>query len=374
LRPLSPKTTLRNSIQAAEQQLEAHRNRLKRNKRDHKNTLASLQKEVDSLNSRLSSNGGNDERLRQKARQLEQSSQQAKAKEIEMLTQIDEFGEAPADELEAVNHQRSIWKQEKERLSAARKAFDAVKATVDRETSQAKADLSTLRLKHQKFEQRQVKYKEQHDRLVSETNQSQEVQARRIYERDALLQSRSEEERRWVEQTALCDLETKNLWSRAFNADTETKKLEELFIRNTQQQSVPTTPEGPLPGTRNLQHMNGNGFTQLPQGYQFPPSGYIDSSNQASLYQNGRGRSSSMLSGVSGFTDELDDYPIIHHTVYPLTNGVIGRDRRKSSNGSGSLSSGSGQSSTRDPLSPPPNNLSPSLASPLSPVPTKAGR
>jgi hypothetical protein len=339
--------------------------------------LASLQKEVDSLNGRLSSNGGNDERLRQKARQLEQSSQQAKAKETEMLTQIEEFGEVPADEMQEASVQRANWKQEKDRLSAARKAFELAKADADREVAQAKSDLSTIRLKHQKFEQRQVKYKEQHDRLVSETNQSQEAQARRFYERDAVLHSRSEEERRWIEQTARCDLETQSLWARAVDADTESKKLEELFIRNSQQHSVPTTPEGPLPGTRNLHHISGNGnsFTQLPQGYQFPPSGFIDSSNQVSLYrENGRGRSSSMLSGVSGFTDELDDYPIAQHTVYPLTNGVIG-SRRKSSNGSGSLSSGSGQSSTRDPLSPPPKTLSPvalSLASPLSPVPTKA--
>jgi hypothetical protein len=327
------------------------------------------------LNSRLSSNGGNDERLRQKARQLEQSSQQAKAKETETLTQIEEFGEVPADEMQEASLHRANWKQEKDRLSVARKAYELAKANADRDIAQAKSDVATLRLKHQKFDQRQVKYKEQHDRLVSETNQSQEAQARRIYERDSVLQNRSEEERRWIEQTARCDLETQNLWSRAVDADTESKKLEELFIQNSQQLSVPTTPEGPLPGTRNLQHVNGNGFPQLPQGYQFPPPGFVDSNNQVSLYrENGRGRSSSMLSGVSGFTDELDDYPMAHHTVYPLTNGVIG-SRRKSSNGSGSLSSGSGQSSTRDPLSPAPKNLSPvalSLASPLSPPPTKA--
>jgi hypothetical protein len=377
LRPLSPKTTLRNSIQAAEQQLEAHRNRLKRNKRDHKNTLASLQKEVDSLNSRLSSNGGNDERLRQKARQLEQSSQQAKAKEIEMLTQIEQFGEVPADEMKDASRQRAAWKQEKDRLSEARKTFELAKASADRDISQAKSEVSSLRLKHQKFEQRQVKYKEQHARLVSETNQSQEAQSRRFHERDVVLRSRSDDERRWIEQTAVIEHETQSIWARAAKADAESKQLEDLFNRNMQQQSVPTTPEGPLPGTRNLNHYNGNGFTQLQQGFQFPPPGFIDSNNLPSLYREGRGRSSSMLSGVSGFTDELDDYPITHHTVYPLTNGVIGRDRRKSSNGSGSLSSGSGQSSTQDPMSPPPKNLSPvalSFASPLSPPPTKNGR
>ena len=71
--------------------------------------------------------------------------------------------------------------------------------------------------------------------------------------------------------------------------------------------------------------------------------------------RGGRGRSSSMLSNVSGFTDAFDD-PASSGT-YVLDNPfstpgpINGRNR---SHGSGSLSSGtsSQSSSQRDPLSP----------------------
>jgi hypothetical protein len=336
-----------------------------------------MQKDVDGLKSRLENHGGNDDRLRQKARQLEQSLQQAKARESETFTQIDELGQLPADEMEEASHQRASWRQEKERLSVARRAYEACKDEADREVSQAKADITSLRQKHQKFEQRQTKYKEQHNRLVTETSQSQEAQARRFHERDAILFARSEEERRYLEQTTLCDREAHASWSRGVQADTESKHLEELFTRNLQQQSVPTTPEGPLPGTRNMHHGQ-NGFPPLQPGFQFPPPGFHDASNPASLYREKRGRSSSMLSGVSGFTDDLEEeaFPLGKHQVtYASANGgVIGNGRRKSSAGSGaSGSSGSGQSSTRDPLSPPPTSAGMAMGlNPLSPPPNGA--
>jgi len=388
LRPLSPTTTLKNSIQATEQQLEAHRNRLKRNKRDHKNVLASLQKEVDSLNSRLSSNGGNDDRQRQKVRQLEQSMQQAKAKEAEIMSQIDELGEMPADEMQESNLKRASWQQEKDRRSASRREYNACKAEADREISQAKSDISNLIQKRQKFEQRQTKYNEQHSRLISETNQSQEAQARRMHEREIEMRKRTETERRYIEQSTLLDREAQNWWLTGNSHEQQVRHLEELFNRNVLQQSEPPTPEGPLPGTtRTMQsHHHMNGFPTLPSSFQFPliQSGFNDMSttlyrsNPTSLYrEGGRHRSSSMLSGVSGFTDELDDYPLTTYSVYPSANGVIGRDRRKSSAGSGSASTGSGNSSTRDPMSPAPKSLSPgaggNFASPISPPPT-AGR
>jgi hypothetical protein len=161
------------------------------------------------------------------------------------------------------------------------------------------------------------------------------------------------------------------------------RHLEELFNKSLHQQSMPTTPEGPLPGTSRssgLQHHNT--FPGAQPGYQFPNMmhGFSEiayHSNPTSMYrEGGRGRSSSMLSGVSGFTDELDDYPLpAYSVVYPTTNGAhSNRECRKSSAGSGSTSSASGNSSNLDPMSPAPKNLSPVFKnSPLSPPATIAG-
>jgi hypothetical protein len=383
LRPLSPKTTLKNSIQAAEQQLEAQRNRIKRNKRDHKNTLTNLQKEVDSLNSRLSSNGGNDERQRQKVRQLEQSMQQAKVKESEIIAEIEEMGEIPADELQASKLKRTSWKQERDHLSISKKDYDECKARADRELSQAKADIANLLQKRQKLEQKAAKYNEQHVRLSSETNQSQEEQTRRLAKRDEELRNRGQIERRCIDQTAMMEHEEQSYLATGTKALEMARHLEELYNKNVQQQSMPTTPEGPLPGTTRISGIqHHNTFPGAQPSYQFPNmmqglSEVAYHSNPTSMYrEGGRGRSSSMLSGVSGFTDELDDYPLpAYSVVYPATNGAhSNRECRKSSAGSGSTSSASGTSSNMDPMSPAPKNLSPVFkSSPLSPPPTTAG-
>jgi hypothetical protein len=345
--------------------------------------LTNLQKEVDSLHSRLSSNGGNDERQRQKVRQLEQSMQQAKVKESEIMAEIEDMGEIPADELQQSKQKRASWKQERNHLAASRKDYDECKASADRELSQIKADIAALLQKRQKLEHKAAKYSEQHVRLSSETNQSQEEQSRRRAKRDEELRSRGQIERRCIDQTAMMEHEEQSYLNAAAKAVEMSRHLEELFNKNIQQQSMPTTPEGPLPGTTRtsgLQHHNT--FPGAQPSYQFPTMmhGFPEvayHSNPTSMFrEGGRGRSSSMLSGVSGFTDELDDYPLpAYSVVYPMTNGVhSNRECRKSSAGSGSSSSASGTSSVMDPMSPAPKSLSPVFKnSPLSPPPTAAG-
>jgi hypothetical protein len=116
-------------------------------------------------------------------------------------------------------------------------------------------------------------------------------------------------------------------------------------------ESIPTTPEGPLPGTTMSPYANA--FTS----FTFPQLHHVGST-PGSL-RNGRGRSSSMLSDVSGFTDGFEEHI---SPVYALDNPFnasgfangLGNGLGNGSHGSGSLSSGtsSQSSSQRDPLSP----------------------
>lgn len=351
--------------------------------------MTSLQKEVDSLQTRLSSSGGQDDRLRQKVRQLEQNLQQARAKENEILDEIANANDIPADERQEYNRRRAEWQREKDHRADAQREYDAAKADTDRELAQLKTDVMGLLQKRQKFEQRMVKFHEQRDKLLSEANESQEAQSRRYQEREIEARNRADTERRFIEQTANLERDTQTLWAKGGQYENHARQLEEIYNMNMQQQSMPTTPEGPLPGTRgpnqSIQHHNT--FPGLQPGFQFsnPQASVADptimpgnrhSDHVFSLYRDGRGRSSSMLSGVSGFTDEMDENPLpahhqfsTYHSTY--TGGAIGNGSRKSSAGSrGSTSTGSNSSSTKDPMSPPPKILSPigkSLASPVSP-------
>lgn len=327
--------------------------------------------------------------MRQKVRQLEQNLQQAKAKENEILEEVNSTVEIPVEERQEFNKRRAEWQREKDRCTDAQREFDAARAEADREVAQLKAEIATIVQKRQKFELRKSKFDEQRSRLLAEANDSQEAQSRRYQERENEARNRADTERRFLEQTAKLERETQQYWAQGGQHENHARQMEDLYNMHLQQQSIPTTPEGPLPGTRGLTQgiQHHNTFPGLQPGFQFsnPQAGLPDptmmpgnrnSDNVYSLYREGRGRSSSMLSGMSGFTDDLDENPLpLHHqyAYHNTTSGIIGNGSRKSSAGTGSTSTGSNNSSVKDPMSPPPKMLSPigkSLASPISPPPT----
>ena len=291
--------------------------------------MTGLQKEVDSLSSRLSSNGGQDDRNRQKVRQLEQSVQQAKAREMELLEQVASANDIPAEEVQEHNRRNIEWQGEKERRLEAEKHYDEAKTEAEREVLQLKTEIAAILQKRQKFEQRKVRFNEQRNKLMSEANESQEAQSRIYQEREMEARTRADTERRFLEQTSNLERETQMVWAQGGQFENNARQMEDLYNMNLQHQSMPTTPEGPLPGTRpitqGIQHHNT--FPSLQPGFQFsnPPStGLPDpmmmpgahgngGDNVYQLYREGRGRSSSMLSGMSGFTDELDDNPLPPH-------------------------------------------------------------
>lgn len=393
LRPSSPTTTLKNSIQAAEQQLESQRNKLKRAKKEHKAAISAIQKEVDNLTARLNSSGGNDERQRQKIRQLEQSIKRAEEATAELEKKIEEYGDIPKAQLEEISAKKAIWQEQKAHRAACKKELDACKAEADRELAQVQSELATAQQKHQRFQQREAKYSEQHETLISATVQGQDAQARRYSEREFLLTQRRHQEEQMVQLIDRDSRLTQELVSRINHAEAQTRHLQDLYARATSQ--PPVTPEGPLPGTRGSA---GNSQLHSPfSTFQFPTvsgptiADALTSPNNVS--RTGRGRSSSMLSNISNFTDGLEEVPTSSTApVFSIPSNILMSSllngssngnplaplwsRRKSSQGSGSGSGsapGSNNSSQRDPTSPPPQTktLSPTvgvLASPISPL------
>ena len=112
LRPSSPTTTLKNSIAAADQQLQEQRNRLKRNKKDHKTAITNIKKEVDTLGNRLANAGGSDERQRQRVLQFTQNIRQAEDAAAEFAVQAENLGSIPEDEAKEAAAKKAEWKKE----------------------------------------------------------------------------------------------------------------------------------------------------------------------------------------------------------------------------------------------------------------------
>jgi hypothetical protein len=347
LRPSSPTTTLKNSIAAADQQLQEQRNRLKRNKKDHKTAISTIKKEVDTLSNRLSNAGGSDERQRQRVLQFTQNIRQADDAAADFALQADKLGAIPEEETQEAAAKKAEWKKERDNKNAVARDFDAVKADVEAQVQSVEADISTILQKRERLQQRQTRLNEQHDRLVTANQEGFTAKQRREQERQALRQQRADVEQQY--RSSINGFER-----RAEEQNIATSQLlqtaqhyEALLMQGPHQESIPTTPEGPLPGTTISPHANA--FTS----FTFPQLHHVGST-PGSL-RGGRGRSSSMLSDVSGFTDGFDEHisPVYAFDNPFNTPGFV-NDHNNGSQGSGSLGSGtsSQSSSQRDPLSP----------------------
>jgi hypothetical protein len=347
LRPSSPATTLKNSIAAADLQLQEHRNRLKRNKKDHKTAVGNIKKEVDTLSNRLANAGGNDERQRQRVLQFTQNIRQADDAAADFAQQAENLGTVPEDESKEASTKKAEWKKERDNKNAIASEFGKAKEEIEREVQTAESDISTAFQKRERLQQRQTRLNEQHDRLVTANEEGFTAKQRREQERTALRQQRADVENQYRSNINAYEQRTEESNIGTAQMLHTYQQYEELY-QQSQRMSVPTTPEGTLPGTSMSPY--GNAFS----AFTFPSLHSYDNSTPGSM-RGGRGRSSSMLSNVSGFTDAFDEgtssstYVLGHpfSTPGPL-NG------RNHSHGSGSLSSGdsSQSSSQRDPLSP----------------------
>ncbi|KAL7775414.1 hypothetical protein CFE70_009257 [Pyrenophora teres f. teres 0-1] len=349
LRPSSPTTTLNNSIAAADQQLQEQRNRLKRNKKDHKTAITNIKKEVDALGNRLANAGGSDERQRQRVLQFTQNIRQADDAAADFAVQAENLGSIPEEEAEEAAVRKAEWKKERDNKNAIASEFDKTKEEIQRQVQSVESDISTAFQKRERLQQRQTRLNEQHDRLVTANAEGFTAKQRREQERTALRAQRAEVEHQYRSNINGYERRTEEQNALTSQMLQTVQHYEELLLQQAHQHmSVPTTPEGNLPGTNMSPH--GNGFSS----FTFPSLNSHGISTPGSI-RGGRGRSSSMLSNVSGFTDAFDEPS--YSSTYVLGNPfntpgpVNGRNR---SHGSGSLSSGtsSQSSSQRDPLSP----------------------
>ncbi|KAF2011734.1 hypothetical protein BU24DRAFT_288013 [Aaosphaeria arxii CBS 175.79] len=356
LRPSSPSTTLKNSIAAADQKLQDQRNRLKRARKDHKTAITAIKKEVDTLSNRVANAGGSDERQRQRVLQFNQNIRQAEDATADFALQVEALGEVPEDEAEAAAIQKRAWKKERDNKDRIVAEFEKIKNDFERQVQSIESDMASTLQKRERLQQRQIRLNEQQERLLIANREGFSAQQRRQQERFALLQDRMNIENQYRSNINGYDRRTAESQMATAQALQTIQHYEALILQESQQQmSVPTTPEGHLPGTNgNSMSPVGNAFS----GFSFPSLTAQINSTPGSIRngRDGRGRSSSMLSNVSGFTDGFEDamspshHYLLGHPFSPqgLLNG------RKGSNGSGSLSSGtsSQSSSQRDPLSP----------------------
>lgn len=312
------------------------------------------------MGTRLGNAGGNDERQRQRALQFTQNIRQAEDTAVDIAVKIEALGEIPDDEATKASATKQEWEKERDNKQAVSTELDDVKADFERQIRAIESDVASAVQKRERLQQRHARLNEQHDRLITANEEGYTAKQRKEQERLAMENDRLRMEGQYRENIDVLKHRANEYHLSTAQIVQTVHHYEALLLQQAQQPpSVPATPDGPHPGMNMSPHANP--FTS----FTFPSLNNHINSTPGSI-RGARGRSSSMLSNVSGFTDGFDEMasPSVHVMHNPF-HGASLLNGRKGSHGSGSLSSGtsSQSSSQRDPMSPVPH-LKPMLRSP----------
>ena len=355
-RPNSPITTLKTSIATSKVKLDEERSRQKGHRREYRTKLSSARKDIDKLNSSIANAGGNDDKQKSKITQHTHLIKQADDACLALETEIAELGNIPSDDTSLHSSSHAEVKAQRETHKQKKEAFKAAKLAADREVQALKNEISSLQQKRERYEARIAQLNERHERITDANAKGLDEAQRKDRERQARREERNKiqafySNRLHVIQdninqgsTALVQLHAAiEAVQHAMYADSPSASSQNLSAgfgdTIPENSGIPTTYSwnSPAPGmyvTSGYAPMLG--LLSTPQGHRAT-----------------RGRSSSMLSNVSGFTQSSGEGP---SGFGPIGKGSVwedAREERKASSGSGS--------SAGDPKSPTVGNGKPVL-------------
>ncbi|KAF4849685.1 putative ubiquitination network signaling protein acrB [Colletotrichum siamense] len=392
LRPDSPATTLKSTIKANNDRLAEEKSRLKALRKEWKSKTTSLKKENDKLDNMIQTAGSNDDKHRQKIIQQETTKAQSEKETAQLDAELKAFEKAPDGLYERKRQTEKEWTAEKAVFDTASKEFKDYKAGIAKTVKVKEDEQAAMQTKRNKIAARIAKVDNELGRITDANNRGLDEAERRRQARAAWQADSSK-----IENNFLGSIET--LRSANMNKQNDVNALlaglQQIheYVNNATAATMPfdlvERQPAQLPST--LYNPAAPSWTPSPAGasqftvpaasmwptaattapgstlplpattasavWGFPPA------HQSTVSLKARGRSSSMLSDVSGFTqssdgDEflsLNNTPAHGHTVH-RTPVSFAFTRRQRSDGAGSggssIHSGSGSGSLRDPASP----------------------
>ncbi|KAI9668697.1 MAG: hypothetical protein M1829_005310 [Trizodia sp. TS-e1964] len=367
LRPLSPTTTLKNSIASAEARLNEEKGRAKRARKDHKAALALSKKEVEIQNARLATCGSSDDKQRQRGMQIRQLIRQAEDASEAISAQVDILSGSPGQGYGDWKDQKSNWEAEKSRQSIKQEGLAQFRSNIEREMKTIKSEATNLLQKRDRLQARLARIHEQYERINNANIQGLDEKERKAAEDATKEAERLNREQLWMDNTNTLGQYVHETHSRTQQVWQQVRSIEVAYQQQQRQihehmfPISPTTPEGNIPGTvpLNSQHSRFGGFAFPPSALSLQP---VSFSRPESLKVEGRGRSDSMRSAASGISDfsDADPAPPMPSDTKAMVNYKVGRRVKSDGSGSGS-GSVSGSGSLQDPTSP----LRTTLANPI---------
>lgn len=366
LRPDSPATTLRTSIAAAEAKLADEKNRLKTWRKEWKTRTNALKKENELADNQLLSAGNSDEKYKQKIRQQETQKAQAERDTERLSEQLNNFDTAP-ELTDRKKKAERAYSAEKKVFDAAQKQFKEHKSRLETEVKDKEVEKSNLNTRRNKIATRIAKVENELANITDANNRGLDEAERRRQERA-----------RWLEQVAAIE----NNYSERLGHVIATNNGRREHLRSLQAQlqafqgylnpsngmpldvNPAMIPEAGHPPYQQSSPWNPN-HTALPRyptglwaassSDMLPPISAPSGPPSISAWQppltavpfeprgaKARGRSSSMLSDVSGFTEASDEGSRspparVHQRPQPAFGRRIGASGSSGSSGSGSV-------------------------------------
>ncbi|KAK4611850.1 putative ubiquitination network signaling protein acrB [Fulvia fulva] len=353
LRPSSPITTLKQSIMSAQAKLDDVRNRGRKTKKDQRAAHADIKKEINTLRSKLDSSAI-DDRQKGRQQQLSQHKNQAEEATADIKSQIQALGEIPADQVQESEVKKRAYESALKAKKAAERDFEEAKAEQDRELDALKNEIKAFESKKEKLAAKSAQRAYELEKLQREYQAKLSAKQKQDLERH----QRQKEHEKVTSMIAQMEAEANSHMSKANDAYAASAALQRWSTQpppGYPGYSSPPTPEGALPGSNGQISPQANGFP--PGAFSQPfgsPFQHHASPAGAHARPGGvhRGRSSSMLSQYSGFTDNGDDFTFIpgdhrHQNSWSVQpNAIAGAtEERKASEGDNTSGSGSGGAS-----------------------------
>ncbi|KAK7741010.1 hypothetical protein SLS53_005074 [Cytospora paraplurivora] len=322
----SPATTLRTSIAGSEQKLNEEKARLKSLRKENNRKTNAVRKEIDRLTAAVQSAGGNDEKLRQKIAQNTTQQKQAEQAIAELQEQVKELQTIPEEILAEYRKKQGQYNSEKARFEEAKRAFKNFKSSIEQDTKALEDEQTSLQAKRTKIAARLNKVDGEHGRITDANARGLDEAERRRQETAAFDSEVVRRERDYADRLAVARAHNEDKTQNAANMATMLEGILNNFNQADyaafyDRQDTPAynhaaaqwpqytqnnmwspstsaaTPNSNLTGTAPMPNplFSHNTFPQYQPAPLHP------------LRHKSRGRSSSMLSDISGLTQSTDE-------------------------------------------------------------------
>lgn len=391
LRPDSPATTLKSTINAQNEKLSDEKGKLKSLRKDWKSRVSALKKENDKLDNAIQSGGSNDDKLRQKVIQQESQRDQADKEISDLADTLQAFETAPEGLHERKKQGEKAWSAEKSIFDSASKEFKDFKSGLAADVKGKEDEQSGLQTKRNKMAARITKVDTEMARITDANNRGLDEAERRRQGRAAWEAETGTIENNFRESIANLQASNATKQSQVNALMTQLQSFhEQLNYTNASAMSFDGT-QAPASGAQTQFNPAATSWNPNPAAAPHFPASLWNASNTgastgaepspllpppvmapagassssgpwgpgAPAFKS-RGRSSSMLSDVSGFTQSSagdDEYLSVNNTpAQPGREAHHGRPgpvgRLQASEGSGSGSSSENGEGAREPASP----------------------